>query len=77
MCLALLPPAGAWACTAVRMIAENLAEEGRADKFCRDVRMWVYEEEVEGRWVPGPSGWLGRGVCGSGGRSPLHRAAAF
>ncbi|KAL4436899.1 hypothetical protein ABPG75_004038 [Micractinium tetrahymenae] len=40
---------GAWACTAVKMIAENLAEEGRSDKFCRDVRMWVFEEEVEGR----------------------------
>ena len=42
-------------------MAENLAEEGRADKFCTDVRMWVYEEEVEGRWV------LEEGVRGGGG----------
>lgn len=40
---------GAWACTAVKMIAENLADEGRRDKYDPEVRMWVYEEEVEGR----------------------------
>lgn len=40
---------GAWACTAVKLIAENTSSPDKADKFVREVRMWVYEEEVEGR----------------------------
>jgi len=31
------------------MIAENVAQEERRDKYDPEVRMWVYEEEVDGR----------------------------
>ncbi|PSC74868.1 glycerol-3-phosphate dehydrogenase [Micractinium conductrix] len=40
---------GAWACTAVKLIAENMASPEAAEKFDSEVRMWVYEEEVAGR----------------------------
>ncbi|KAI7839328.1 hypothetical protein COHA_006919 [Chlorella ohadii] len=40
---------GAWACTAVKMIAENLRSPEKAAKFVREVRMYVWEEEVDGR----------------------------
>lgn len=40
-------PAGAWACTAVKLIAENTCSKG--DKYVPEVKMYVYEEEVDGR----------------------------
>ena len=46
---------GAWACAAVGLVAENTrrAQRGAAGpgggKFEEEVRMWVYEEEVDGR----------------------------
>jgi glycerol-3-phosphate dehydrogenase (NAD+) len=43
------PPTGAWACAAVRMIAENVSSPEKADKYHQGVRMYVHEEEVEGR----------------------------
>lgn len=38
---------GAWACTAAKLIAENTREKG--GKYAAEVRMHVWEEEVEGR----------------------------
>ena len=44
------PPApGAWACAAVKLLARNAREDDPGDRFEDEVRMWVYEEEVEGR----------------------------
>ncbi|GAB4821168.1 hypothetical protein N2152v2_008214 [Parachlorella kessleri] len=42
---------GAWACSAVKLVASNTVGGGRkpGDRFIEEVRMWVYEEEVEGR----------------------------
>lgn len=40
---------GAWACTAVKMIAENLRSPEKAAKFVQEVKMYVWEEEVDGR----------------------------
>ncbi|KAI3425907.1 hypothetical protein D9Q98_007879 [Chlorella vulgaris] len=40
---------GAWACAAVKLIAENMAAAEAADKFVSEVRMYVHEEEVGGR----------------------------
>jgi len=40
---------GAWACAAMRMIAQNCREDDPADLFEDDVRMWVYEEDYQGR----------------------------
>ncbi|KAI8466342.1 MAG: NAD-dependent glycerol-3-phosphate dehydrogenase N-terminus-domain-containing protein [Monoraphidium minutum] len=40
---------GAWACAAMHMVAQNTLQADPADEFCDDVRMWVYEEECEGR----------------------------
>ena len=39
---------GAWASAAIRMIAQNTKEDP-SDEFDESVRMWVFEEEVEGR----------------------------
>lgn len=39
---------GAWASAAIRMVAQNTKEDP-SDEFDESVRMWVYEEEVEGR----------------------------
>ena len=42
--------AGAWACAAAKMVARNCRESGAgAREFAARVRMWVYEEEVDGR----------------------------
>lgn len=41
--------AGAWACTAAKLIAENLCSPERGDKYVRELRLYVYEEEVDGR----------------------------
>lgn len=40
---------GAWACAAVKLIAENTANPDNVDKYVPEVRMYTYEEEVEGR----------------------------
>ncbi|KAG2446311.1 hypothetical protein HXX76_000899 [Chlamydomonas incerta] len=40
---------GAWACAAARMIAQNTEVDDAADEFVDDVRMWVFEEDVEGK----------------------------
>lgn len=42
---------GAWACSAVTLVASNTRGGGRGpgDRFVEEVRMWVYEEEVGGR----------------------------
>jgi glycerol-3-phosphate dehydrogenase (NAD+) len=37
---------GAWACAAVRLAAQNVLEH---DRFEDEIRMWVYEETVNGR----------------------------
>ena len=46
-----LPCTGAWACSALKLVASNTVGGGRkpGDRFVEEVRMWVYEEEVEGR----------------------------
>lgn len=43
--------AGAWACAAAKMVARNCRESaaGGGREFAEAVRMWVYEEEVDGR----------------------------
>lgn len=38
---------GAWACAAVRMVARNCLADDPADEFVDEVKMWVYEEELE------------------------------
>jgi glycerol-3-phosphate dehydrogenase (NAD+) len=38
---------GAWACAAVRMVAQNCAQADPAEEFADQVRMWVYEEDYE------------------------------
>jgi glycerol-3-phosphate dehydrogenase (NAD+) len=38
---------GAWACAAARMVAQNTASKDPANEFASEVKMWVYEEEVE------------------------------
>ncbi|GLC44857.1 hypothetical protein PLESTM_001654900, partial [Pleodorina starrii] len=40
---------GAWACSAARMMAQNTQADDPADDFMDEVKMWVYEEEYEGR----------------------------
>ncbi|GBF87939.1 glycerol-3-phosphate dehydrogenase [Raphidocelis subcapitata] len=40
---------GAWACAAAHMVAQNCAGDDPADEFADEVRMWVYEEDCEGR----------------------------
>lgn len=40
---------GAWACAALHLVAQNCVAADVADEFVDDVRMWVYEEEVEVR----------------------------
>ncbi len=39
---------GAWACAAVRMVAQN-THENVSDEFENSIPMWVYEEDYEGR----------------------------
>jgi glycerol-3-phosphate dehydrogenase len=41
--------AGAWACAAAKIVARNCGEDDPADLFCDDVKMWVFEEEVDGQ----------------------------
>lgn len=50
-CVAVLPSVcpGAWACAAVKLVAANTLRLDPGDKFVDEIRMWVYEEEVEGR----------------------------
>lgn len=50
---------GAWACAAARIVAQNTLEFDPADEFTDQVKMWVYDEEVEVRGLrqlqlPGP-----------------------
>lgn len=40
---------GAWACAAAKLVASNVAKSDRGDKFAREVRMWVYDEVVDGK----------------------------
>eukprot|EP01025_Chloroclados_australasicus_P065940 TRINITY_DN9010_c0_g1_i4.p1 TRINITY_DN9010_c0_g1~~TRINITY_DN9010_c0_g1_i4.p1 ORF type:complete len:655 (-),score=102.82 TRINITY_DN9010_c0_g1_i4:319-2283(-) len=40
---------GAWACAALRMVAQSCKEDDPADEFGDLVKMWVYEEEIEGK----------------------------
>lgn len=40
---------GAWACAAVRMVAQSVTTDDPADNFDNEVRMWVHEEDYEGR----------------------------
>lgn len=40
---------GAWACAALHIIAQNCEALDPTDEFVDEVKMWVYEEEVEGR----------------------------
>ena len=40
---------GAWACAAVKLVAQNTLRLDPADRFVDEVRMWVHEEEVGGR----------------------------
>lgn len=47
--------AGAWACTAVKLITENTASKG--DKYVPEVKMYVYEEEVDGRCGCSPASY--------------------
>lgn len=37
---------GAWACAAARMVAQNTASATPGDEFVDEVKMWVYEEDV-------------------------------
>ena len=42
--------AGAWACAAAKMVARNCRESAAGSReFAERVRMWVWEEEVDGR----------------------------
>ncbi|KXZ53840.1 hypothetical protein GPECTOR_6g758 [Gonium pectorale] len=40
---------GAWACAVVRMMAQNTKVDDPADEFVDEIRMWVYEEDYQGR----------------------------
>ena len=40
---------GAWACAALRMVAQNAMEDDPADEFDDEVKMWVYEENYNGK----------------------------
>eukprot|EP01026_Neomeris_dumetosa_P006167 TRINITY_DN1194_c0_g1_i4.p1 TRINITY_DN1194_c0_g1~~TRINITY_DN1194_c0_g1_i4.p1 ORF type:complete len:652 (+),score=126.25 TRINITY_DN1194_c0_g1_i4:73-2028(+) len=40
---------GAWACAALRMVALNCKVDDPADEFTDIVKMWVYEEHIEGK----------------------------
>eukprot|EP00878_Enallax_costatus_P016906 GHUV01017747.1.p1 GENE.GHUV01017747.1~~GHUV01017747.1.p1 ORF type:complete len:484 (+),score=134.18 GHUV01017747.1:161-1612(+) len=40
---------GAWACAAMHIVGQNCAAYDVADEFVDDVRMWVYEEDYQGR----------------------------
>lgn len=42
---------GAWACAAARIVAQNTLEFDPADEFTDQVKMWVYDEDVEVRHV--------------------------
>lgn len=57
---------GAWACAAVRIIAQNTRDADPSDEFVDDVSMWVYEEDcqVSARLAP------------AGSRRPTGHAAA-
>jgi hypothetical protein len=35
----------------VKLIAENTRSADKGDKYVHEVRMWVHEEDVDGRWV--------------------------
>ncbi|PNH08421.1 Glycerol-3-phosphate dehydrogenase [NAD(+)], partial [Tetrabaena socialis] len=41
--------AGAWACAAVRMVAENTEMDDPADEFVDEVTMWTHESDYQGR----------------------------
>lgn len=41
--------AGAWATAAAKLAAENMARPDRRSLFQPQLRMWVYEEEFQGR----------------------------
>lgn len=38
---------GAWACAAARIVAQNTLEFDPADEFTDEVKMWVYDEDVQ------------------------------
>ena len=38
---------GAWACAAARMVAQNTASPDPSNQFAEEVKMWVYEEQVD------------------------------
>ncbi len=40
---------GAWACAAVRMMAQNTLADDPADDFVDEIKMWVFEEDCEVR----------------------------
>ncbi len=40
---------GAWACAAIRMVAQNTSVNDPADEFVDEVSMWVYEEDCNGK----------------------------
>ncbi|PNG99890.1 Phosphoserine phosphatase, chloroplastic, partial [Tetrabaena socialis] len=40
---------GAWACAAVRMVAQNTEMDDPADEFVDEVTMWTHEEDYQGR----------------------------
>lgn len=40
---------GAWACAAAKLMAENTKRLDPGDRFDDEVKMWVWEEEVDGR----------------------------
>ena len=35
----------------MKLIAENTRSADKGDKYMHEVRMWVHEEDVDGRWV--------------------------
>ena len=35
----------------MKLIAENTRSADKGDKYVHEVRMWVHEEDVDGRWV--------------------------
>jgi glycerol-3-phosphate dehydrogenase len=42
---------GAWACAAARMVAQNTANGDPGDEFVDEVKMWVYEEDLNVRGI--------------------------
>lgn len=38
---------GAWACAAVRLVAENTLARDEGDRFVDEVRMWVHDEQLD------------------------------